>query len=370
MNSRIYILIGLLVVLFFNNSRVKIVNNTTNLNEVLTEFSSKNLEKHIKFLASDKMRGRGTGMAGYELAAEYVAAQFKLGNLSPGAADNSFFQPVYLKDYKVNYSEMSSSLNINVDYKIIYNYDKNIITTHNVIGKIEGIHSTLKNEYVVYTAHLDHEGIGMAVDGDSIYNGAYDNASGVGIMLEIARAFSTLNERSKRSILFIALAAEEKGLLGSEYFLENAPVPVDQIITNINIDMFLMEDSLEKVVALGSEYADFHNVVKKAATRFDIEIIPDPLPQESIFTRSDQFSFYKKGIPSLFIINDFTNPANSRWYRTKYHTPKDEYSENMMFDAGIRYARFNFLMGYEIARQNKKPYLLKSLNQQTWKDHF
>jgi hypothetical protein len=236
------------------------------------------------------------------------------------------------------------------------------IESPNVIGILEGSDPTLKNEYIVYTAHLDHEGIGRPLKGDSIYNGAYDNASGTAIILEIAEAFASLPTPPKRSIMFIALTAEEKGLLGSRYFAANPTVPITSIAANINTDMFLMEEPLKEIVVLGAPFSDLGQYAEEAASYLDLDIVPDPVPEENLFVRSDHFSFVEKGVPALFVVNNYKKPTsendttavNTRWLKSIYHTPQDEFREDMNFEAGEKYGRFNFIVGYRAAQQAEK----------------
>jgi Zn-dependent M28 family amino/carboxypeptidase len=231
-----------------------------------------------------------------------------------------------------------------------------------VLAYIEGSDPRLKEEYMVYTAHLDHEGIGQPLEGDSIYNGAYDNAAGTAIMLEIARAYTELTRPPKRSVLFIALTAEEMGLLGSEYFANHPTVPLDNLVASLNTDMFLMEKPLHEIVALGEEFSGLGHLAHLVCQQKKVAIVPDPLPEENIFMRSDHFSFVKKGIPSLFVINSFhksdtldeKSDANYRWLKTVYHTPLDNFRENIHYEAGVTYAQINFLIGYLAAEQKDR----------------
>lgn len=251
--------------------------------------------------------------------------------------------------------DIEFSLNVSSDH-IEY------ITSPNVIGIVEGSDPSLKDEYIVYTAHLDHEGIGAPVQGDSIYNGAYDNASGTAILLEVAQAFASMEEPPKRSIMFIALTAEEKGLLGSKYFASNPTVPKEALAANINTDMFLMEEPLREIVVLGAPFSDLGQYAEEAASELDLEIVPDPVPEENLFVRSDHYSFVEQGVPALFVVNNYKKPTsasdttavNTRWLRTIYHSPKDEFREDMNFEAGEKYGRFNFLVGYRAAQQTDK----------------
>ncbi len=242
------------------------------------------------------------------------------------------------------------------------NKDLEIRESRNVLAYLEGSDPKLKKEFIVYTAHLDHEGIGRPMEGDSIYNGAYDNAAGMAIMLEIARAYTELPKPPRRSVLFIALTAEEMGLLGSEYFVNHPTIPLDEMVASLNTDMFLMEQPFTEMAALGEEFSGLGNLVHQVGKMKKVSIIPDPLPEENIFMRSDHFNFVKKGIPSLFIINNFhksdslndNSDANYRWLKTLYHTPLDNFRENIHYEAGVTYAQINFLIGYLAAEQKDR----------------
>jgi hypothetical protein len=249
----------------------------------------------------------------------------------------------------------SFQLPTRLKYNISIERNETLTVSPNVVAKLPGSDPSLKNEYLVYTAHLDHIGVGFPVNGDSIYNGAYDNASGCAIMLEIANAYRNLPQGPSRSILFVALTAEEIGLWGSRYFTKYPTVPLNSIVANLNIDMVLMEGPLNKAVALGKEYVDFDDVIAASAKEIGIELIPDPMPQERLFMRSDHYSFVQQGIPALFIINDLTDSLNQEWFRRYYHSPKDEFKEDMHFDAGAQHARLNFLIGYQISENPKRP---------------
>ena len=158
----------------------------------------------------------------------------------------------------------------------------------NVAAVLRGSDPDLRDEYVVITAHLDHIGIGPQRNGDPIYNGAYDNAAGVAIMLEVARALAESETPPARSILFLALGGEEKGLLGSDYFAEYPTVPMDRIVANVNIDMPLFIYPLADVVAFGAEHSSLKSPVERAAARAGLSLSPDPMPEEVLCIRSDQ----------------------------------------------------------------------------------
>jgi hypothetical protein len=234
----------------------------------------------------------------------------------------------------------------------------------NVVAKLEGSDPVLKNEYVVYSAHLDHIGIGEPVHGDTIYNGALDNASGCATLLEIARAFSGMNPKPRRSLLFVFVTGEEAGLLGSDYFASNPTVPANSIVADVNVDEVLMLWPLRDIVAFGAEHSSLDGVIQKAAERMHLVESPDPLPEEVVFIRSDQYSFVKQGIPAVMPSPGFksddpkTNPAAifEKWEETRYHEPQDDIDQpGLDFDAAAKFARFALLCGYLISEDPQRP---------------
>ncbi len=243
------------------------------------------------------------------------------------------------------------------------------VSSPNVVAKLEGSDPALKNEYVVYSAHLDHLGVGAPIKGDSIYNGALDNASGCAILLEVARAFAQMNPRPKRSILFLAVTGEEAGLLGSDYFTSNPTVPKDAIVANVNMDEDQMLWPLVDIIPFGAEHSSLGGVVKRAAARLNLELSPDPMPEEVIFIRSDQYSFVKQGIPAVYPTPGFqSNDPNIKpteifknWEATRYHQPQDDMEQpGLEFNQAAKYADFVFLCGWLIAQDPARP---------TWNEH-
>ncbi|HEV8075374.1 MAG TPA: M28 family metallopeptidase [Candidatus Acidoferrum sp.] len=238
------------------------------------------------------------------------------------------------------------------------------VSSHNVVAKLEGSDPALKNEYLVYSAHLDHLGIGEPVKGDSIYNGALDNASGCAILLEVARAFSKMNPRPKRSILFVAVTGEEAGLLGSDYFAHYPTVSKDAIVANVNMDEDQMLWPLLDIIPFGAEHSTLDGVVKRAAERLQLGISPDPMPEEVIFIRSDQYSFVRQGVPAVFLVAGFKSndpkidpPAIFKdWEATRYHQPQDDMQQpNLDFNQAVKYAQFAYLCGWLITQDPARP---------------
>jgi hypothetical protein len=238
------------------------------------------------------------------------------------------------------------------------------VRSPNVVAKLEGSDPQLKNEYVVYTAHLDHLGVGEPVNGDAIYNGALDNASGSACLLEIAHAFTNLNPRPRRSILFVAVTGEEAGLLGSDYFAHYPTVAKSAIAADVNMDEDLMLWPMEDVIAFGAEHSSLDDTVHEAAERMHLSVSPDPMPEEVVFIRSDQYSFVKQGIPAVFPVPGFKsdnpsiNPTEifKKWEEVRYHHPSDDMDQpGLDFGEAAKFARFNLLMGYLVAQKTERP---------------
>lgn len=241
--------------------------------------------------------------------------------------------------------------------------DHESITSPNIIGILRGSDPELADEYVVFTAHLDHVGIGAPVNGDTIYNGMYDNAMGTSLLIETARAFAAMPEPPRRSIMFIALTGEERGLVGSDYFAHYPTVPGDSLVANVNLDMPLLLYPLADLIAFGSEHSSLEQIIGEVVVEEDFVLAPDPIPEEVLFIRSDQYSFVKKGIPSVFLVPGFisTDPEINggelfnQHLKTHYHQPSDDLSRPIDWDSALRFARANVRIGHAIADADEKP---------------
>jgi hypothetical protein len=236
------------------------------------------------------------------------------------------------------------------------------IESPNVAGLLRGSDPRLRDEVVVYTAHLDHLGIGEPVQGDSVYNGALDNASGSAALLEVARAFTARREAPRRSVLFLAVTAEEEGLLGSDYFAEYPTVPLERIVANVNIDGLAILYPFREMIAFGADHSTLDSTVARVARGMGVTLAPDPFPQEAFFIRSDQYSFVRRGVPALFpfmgLRSDSGVDAPARfkeWLATRYHLPQDDVDQPMDLESGARNAQLEFLVGLEIANANERP---------------
>jgi len=216
----------------------------------------------------------------------------------------------------------------------------------------------------VYTAHLDHLGISTPVKGESIYHGALDNASGSAEVVEIARAFTRMPVKPRRSILFITVTGEEAGLLGSDYFAMNPTVPLGSIVADINIDEDLMLWPLRDFVEFGAEHSTLGKVVQQAARRLNLDVSPDPMPEQVIFIRSDQYSFVRQGVPSIYLTPGLKSedpsikPAEiaENWDTNFYHQPQDDMRQpGLNFEAAADFARVGLLCGLYVAQQAERP---------------
>lgn len=238
------------------------------------------------------------------------------------------------------------------------------VESPNILGVLRGSDPKLREQYVVYTAHVDHLGRCHPVDGDDICHGAFDNASGVAALLEVARAFTRLPHPPRRSILFAFVTGEEKGLLGSDYFANNPTVPKQDIVANVNIDSAPgLLYPLKDIVPLGVEHSSLSADVQQAAKMLGYQISPDPMPEEVFFIRSDQYSFVRQGIPAVDV-SDGLQSSDPKlngekiiktWMTTLYHTPKDNMNQPFYYESAAKCARLNFLIGYEVAQQAQIP---------------
>ncbi|WP_332773160.1 M28 family metallopeptidase [Phenylobacterium sp.] len=227
----------------------------------------------------------------------------------------------------------------------------------NVVGLIEGSDPILKNEVVVLSAHLDHIGVSTnPVNGDAVNNGALDNAGGVATTLEVARAFLA-GKAPRRTLLFLLNTAEEKGLIGSEYFALN-PTTASPIVANVNLDMPILTYDFIDVVAFGAERSTLGPAVTRAGARMGVKLSPDPLPDEGLFTRSDHFRFVERGVPSVFLMTGFENggqAAFTSFLRDNYHKPSDDLAQPIDYAVGAKFARLNYEIAREIADADQKP---------------
>ena len=229
----------------------------------------------------------------------------------------------------------------------------------NVVGILPGTDAKLRNEYVVVSAHLDHLGTGRPVNGDAIYNGAMDNASGIATLIETAAA-AAAKKSFKRSIVFLAVTAEEKGLLGSRYFAHNPTVPARALVANLNTDMFLPLFPMKSVIAQGMEESDLADDLRNIAKRTGIEVLPDPEPERNAFTRSDQYSFIRRGIPALSLKVGFAKDSPEhevvkKWRTERYHSVRDDVAQPIDKQSAIDFNRLYLKVVETVANRPTRP---------------
>ena len=241
---------------------------------------------------------------------------------------------------------------------------KSPLEAPNVLGMLRGSDPALRDQYVIVSAHLDHLGVGRPVDGDSIYNGAMDNASGIATMIETARAFHDRRISPKRSIIFAAVTAEEKGELGSAYFATHPTVPVGQIVADLNTDMWEPQIPLVGVFGYGADESDLGNDLRQALKLHNLTLMEDPHPEQVRFIRSDQYSFIKRGIPALALKIGYLpgSPGDSviaEWNRVRYHKPSDDADQPVNFEAAIGFDAMYIDLVHLVADRATRPQWVK-----------
>lgn len=234
------------------------------------------------------------------------------------------------------------------------------LTSDNVVGLWPGSDPALRHEYVVVSAHLDHVGVGRPVDGDSIFNGAMDNASGTALLMEVARQLGAQRAMLRRSVVLVAVTAEEKGLLGSRYFAFRPTVPDSAVVANLNTDMFLPHVPLTMVMANGLEESDMARDAERVGDLLGVRVITDPEPEENRFVRSDQYSWVLRGIPALSLkvgyLRDSPEHQVIKDFRAqRYHKPSDDTSQPVNRVTVDGFARFYVALVHAVANREARP---------------
>ena len=229
----------------------------------------------------------------------------------------------------------------------------------NVVGILKGVDAKLSAEYVVLSAHLDHVGVGRPIAGDEIYNGAMDNASGIATLIETARILKETGARPKRSIVFVAVTGEEKGLLGSRHYAAHPTVPEGSMVANLNNDMFSPFFPLKSLVVQGLEESDLASDLKRAASSVGVDVLSDPEPERNAFVRSDQYSFIREGIPALSLKVGFTKDSPEHeiiktWRKERYHAPSDDLNQPVDLEAAAAFNRLVAKALLEIANRDSE----------------
>jgi Zn-dependent M28 family amino/carboxypeptidase len=234
------------------------------------------------------------------------------------------------------------------------------VESANLVAKLTGGDSALKDEYVVLSAHIDHIGIGAPINGDSIYNGAMDDGSGSALLMDEAATFKKSPEKLRRSLLFVFVTAEEKGLLGSKYFAAHPTVPPKSLVADVNVDMFLPIVPLKVLRVLGLDDSDLGDRAREIAQSQGVKVQPDPEPLRNLFVRSDQYNFIRHGVPSIIMSTGYEpgspdQPIFKDWLTNRYHAPSDDLNQPVDFASAAKYEEIVRSLLINIANDDHRP---------------
>ena len=234
------------------------------------------------------------------------------------------------------------------------------VESPNVVGVLPGNDPTLKTEYVALSAHLDHLGVGEPINGDSIYNGAMDDASGVASLLEIARTLHDSGTKLKRSLVFVVVTGEEKGLLGSWYFANHPSVPAEGIVADLNLDMFLPLHALHYLEVQGLDESSLGEDIRIVAKAAHVQIQSDKEPNRNLFIRSDQYSFIRRGVPALafkfgFLPGSKEENLHKEWLKNRYHAPSDDVNQPVDLAAAAQFNHIVLELAERVANSPERP---------------
>lgn len=236
-------------------------------------------------------------------------------------------------------------------------------TSSNVVGILPGSDPVVGKQVVILSAHLDHIGVSPArpkdaPDRDRINNGALDNAIGIASLIEEAKRFTASGTPPKRSVMFLAVTGEEKGLVGSSYFVDHPTVPIDTIVADVNLDMPILLYRFEDMIAFGAQRSTLGPIVAKAVNAVGVDLSPDPMPEQGFFTRSDHFNFVRKGVPSVFLWPGMKGAGRAPFedfLSHRYHRPDDDLTQPILWDQGVRFVATNYAIAREIADGPVRP---------------
>lgn len=241
------------------------------------------------------------------------------------------------------------------------------VTSPNIVAMIPGGDPALAGEYVILSGHLDHVGISPAkpgdpADKDRINNGALDNAAGVATMLEVARVMSEDKVKPRRSVIFLASTGEEKGLLGADYYARHPSVPIEKIVGNVDLDMPVLTYAFTDLTAYGADHSTLGKLTADAVAPMKLKVAPDPIPEETVFVRSDHYMFVKQGVPAVFLATGFGNggeAAYNYYDAHNYHQPGDDMKQPIIWRAGARFAEANYRITRAMADGDTPPRWIK-----------
>ncbi|MEO6444412.1 MAG: M20/M25/M40 family metallo-hydrolase [Gemmatimonadaceae bacterium] len=316
--------------------------------QALESITEADVRARVHIIADDSMGGRDTPSRGLDLTAEYAAGEFRKFGLTPGGDRGGYVQRYALKsppprsdasDRIVHASRTTGGVPSVRD-------KKSGATAPNVVGIVEGSDSLLKHEYIVFSAHMDHVGTQASAGGDSIWNGADDDASGTAAVIELAEAYSMRDARPRRSLIFLLVSGEEKGLLGSEYFARQLDRQ-KKLVANINIDM-IGRNWRDTIAVIGMEHSDLGatlEAVSKAHPALGMQPVGDLWPNEHFYFRSDHYTFARRGVPVLFFFNGT---------HADYHQASDS-PDKIDAEKEARIVRLIFLLGQAIGNADAPP---------------
>ena len=238
--------------------------------------------------------------------------------------------------------------------------DTHKVESSNIVAKLPGTDPSMKDQYVVLSAHIDHIGIGQPINGDRIYNGAMDNGSGSALVLDMAESFKNDPAKHGRSILLLLVTGEEKGLLGSKYFAAHPTVPETSIVADVNVDMFLPIIPLKVLTVYGLAESDLGDRIRDVAKDFDVPVQPDPEPLRNVFIRSDQYNFIRHGIPAVMIDVGFepgTPEAkiHKEWLTQRYHAPSDDLNQPVNLETAAKFEDITRTLLINVANEDQRP---------------
>lgn len=302
------------------------------LEAAVSSINQDDYARRLGVIAHDSMSGRFTPSPGLTATANWIAGEFQAMGLEPMGDDGTYLQQYSLADVMETPPTDDAG---------------EPLSAPNVVAVLAGSDPLLKDEYIVFSAHMDHVGIRRPVDGDSIYNGADDDGSGTIGVVELAEAFASMETAPRRSLIFLLVSGEERGLLGSKYFAGHMPVATDAVVANLNMDM-IGRNWPDTIVAIGKEHSDLGatlNAVNLAHPELGMTAIDDVWPDERFYFRSDHYNFARQGIPILFFFNGVHDD---------YHRPSDEV-EKVDFEKATRIVRLVYYLGLEIADNDARP---------------
>jgi len=308
-----------------------------------------------------------------QFAFENVTLPYNVTNnlsllFNPEKAKNLFFgSGITLNEiFEMHKKNLIKSFPLNVKLSFNGVFKEREFISKNVIGIIEGKDSELKDSYLIISAHYDHLGIGPSINNDSIYNGAFDNAIGVAAVLELAKVLKVSEDSLKHSVIFLFLTGEEKGLIGSNYYIDHPLVPLYKTIADINVDGIAVFDEFNSIIGVGTEYSTLDKFLKSTTDELGLNIstIPAQFQQSESFYRSDQIAFAMAGVPSILTMDGIdykhisTKEGLNRFYNYSeniYHTPFDDLTQKINLDAAIQHIEFLYLMSLKLLTSDETP---------------